>query len=211
MRYSTPPGAMLGLWLCATGLCITLAILLALSFGTTIISEPFADLGDFAIDAVVGAATLSLVALPVVVVISIVLAAVLIFGITHVGNLRFGVPRLALWSNIAFSALGPASLLIGVHVSCWLMWLATQRDSSDWLSGTPPLGGVLSISAVVHCAVIAVGAALLLFAWLDRRQTRVVLAAIDGCWSCGYSKVGNVTGVCPECGESIDAPRMLGA
>ncbi|MEL6796602.1 MAG: hypothetical protein AAFO89_07225, partial [Planctomycetota bacterium] len=98
-----------------------MAILLALSFGTTIIAEPFADLGDFAIDAVVGAATLSLVALPVVVVISIALAAVLVFGITLVGNPRFGVPRLALWSNSAFSTLGPASLLVGAHVSCWAM------------------------------------------------------------------------------------------
>lgn len=51
------------------------------------------------------------------------------------------------------------------------------------------------------CPVIAATCALL--AYLDRRSRRRHRISSGCCIRCGYNLTGNVSGVCPECGERI--------
>jgi rubrerythrin len=41
--------------------------------------------------------------------------------------------------------------------------------------------------------------------WMHRRRKQRMSAATQSpCPACGYSLVGNTSGVCPECGKPID-------
>jgi hypothetical protein len=45
----------------------------------------------------------------------------------------------------------------------------------------------------------------LIVAWGNRRYRRMVRSRNELCTKCEYDLTGNVSGICPECGERVDA------
>jgi hypothetical protein len=88
----------------------------------------------------------------------------------------------------------------------WRLNIASPLAEYLFMAGVPkPIGIViLSLSLmVVIVALLAIGL------WIETPPTRERLRKLMTeeqdryCQSCGYNLTGNVSGVCPECGESI--------
>jgi hypothetical protein len=104
---------------------------------------------------------------------------------------------------VAFSTLGLAFFIVtGLWLGTWngywyppimpgiLLWEA--------ISETPPEENLISIVVLSSLAAGGFGAFL---GWLWHRDRARRDPARDQCAECGYCLIGNVSGVCPECGK----------
>jgi hypothetical protein len=70
----------------------------------------------------------------------------------------------------------------------------------------PRTGMRMSLSCVIFpLPAVAALTALPSLVWIYRRQRQPISASAQSpCPACGYSLIGNTSGVCPECGKPID-------
>lgn len=114
-------------------------------------------------------------------------------GTQHGGfSLIQGTVQLGLYS----SDLMPNYHRLGLTVDRWTF--TVPRDQFGLclpVARRMPSGGVVLVPLWLTFALLAVPAALLW--WRDRRPPR------GHCQRCGYNLTGNLSGVCPECGQPI--------
>ncbi len=100
-----------------------------------------------------------------------------------------------------------------------LFFLAKAKKTTHWgvltratywppRTGTPLKIDAIGLRRLVEVSTIPVFLVVVLYCIGARRQDR--RRRRNACLSCGYSLVGNTSGVCPECGTAIAASEQTG-
>ena len=93
---------------------------------------------------------------------------------------------------------GIAALSIAVILAALALHSMSMHDRAQ-AAPTWVRWGIDACAAALLCIVI-------IFIEYDRRLHRQQSRALRGqCLNCGYSLTGNVSGVCPECGTTVEA------
>ncbi len=105
--------------------------------------------------------------------------------------------------DFLFGGLIEVRFFVGLFLA---IWFCHRLDALLLWSGIRlPGAGFLAGSFVVAVALLAAGSPWLAEAWTKHRRNaeRRRRIRLGLCLACGYNLTGNVSGVCPECGDRI--------
>ena len=119
----------------------------------------------------------------------------------------YGV-MLAVWAFAVARGVPPMELsggvlLAPVYVLMWLFLVTplVHLDRSG-RSSVAPLAGVPNAVLAPAAGALYVAAFAVSLRFVHRRRVRAQRRALGQCPACGYDLTANVSGVCPECGQS---------
>jgi len=192
-----------GIAIVMTAWFLALGVWMPMSYVFTIIAEPFPDLRVFVIESLELTFALSVFSLPIT--LFIVATIRILIGLTMSGGSLAEHQRIRSATRMIRTArwLAIPVLLVGVHLSCWVMQWSISQPSVDWTRQAPTMGDFAWAWLVPHGA----GLLLAVMAWLTlailQRWLRRMAFESGTCERCGYALAGLTTPICPECGERL--------